>query len=61
MRSLLSSLRQFSAALRMLLIFTVILAIGYPLLITAAAQVPGLKSRADGSLIKADGRSSGPS
>ena len=42
-------------SLRMLLIFTVILGVGYPLLITAIAQVPGLKGRADGSLIKVDG------
>jgi K+-transporting ATPase ATPase C chain len=40
----------------MLLIFTVILGVGYPLLITAVAQVPGLKSRADGSLITAAGK-----
>jgi K+-transporting ATPase ATPase C chain len=56
MRSLLSSLRQFSAALRMLLIFTVILGIGYPLAITAVAQIPGLKHRADGSIIKVAGK-----
>ncbi|MDT4945576.1 MAG: K+-transporting ATPase, c chain, partial [Pseudonocardiales bacterium] len=49
MRSIVNALRQLSASLRMLLIFTVILGIGYPLLITAIAQVPGLKSRADGS------------
>jgi len=40
----------------MLLIFTVVLGVAYPLLITLIAQVPGLKSRADGSLIKADGK-----
>jgi potassium-transporting ATPase KdpC subunit len=40
----------------MLLIFTVILGVGYPLLITAIAQVPGLKGRADGSLITVDGK-----
>jgi len=39
----------------MLLIFTVIFGIAYPLLITVIAQVPGLKSRADGSLIKVAG------
>jgi K+-transporting ATPase ATPase C chain len=52
MRSLANSLRQLSASLRMLLIFTVILGVAYPLLITTIAQVPGLKSRADGSQIK---------
>jgi K+-transporting ATPase ATPase C chain len=40
----------------MLLIFTVILGIGYPLLITLVAQVPGLKSSANGSLIKLNGQ-----
>jgi K+-transporting ATPase ATPase C chain len=56
MRTIINSLRQFSASLRMLLIFTVILGVAYPLLITLVAQVPGLKSRADGSLITADGQ-----
>ena len=56
MRSFLNSLRQHVAALRMLLIFTVILGVAYPLLITLVAQVPGLQSRADGSQIKADGK-----
>jgi K+-transporting ATPase ATPase C chain len=40
----------------MLLVFTVILGVGYPLVVTAIAQIPGLKSRADGSLIKVDGK-----
>ena len=40
MRSLGSALRQFSAALRMLLIFTVVLGVLYPLAITAVAQIP---------------------
>ena len=56
MRSLGSALRQFSAALRMLLIFTVVLGVLYPLAITAVAQIPGLKSRADGSPIKVNGQ-----
>jgi K+-transporting ATPase ATPase C chain len=56
MRSIVNSLRQFSASLRILLIFTVILGIGYPLLITLVAQVPGLKDRANGSLIKLNGQ-----
>ena len=49
-------IRQHVAALRMLLIFTVIFGIAYPLFITLVAQTPGLKSRADGSLIKVDGK-----
>jgi K+-transporting ATPase ATPase C chain len=40
----------------MLLIFTVILGVAYPLLITVVAQIPGLKSRSDGSLIKLNGQ-----
>jgi K+-transporting ATPase ATPase C chain len=52
---MLSSLRQYAAALRMLLVFTVVLGIAYPLLVVAVAQVPGLKGRADGSVIKQDG------
>jgi len=56
MRSILTSLRTLVASLRMLLILTVIVGIGYPLLITAIAQLPGLKSRADGSLITHDGK-----
>jgi potassium-transporting ATPase KdpC subunit len=55
MRSVLNAIRQFSASLRILLIFTVLFGIAYPLLITLVAQVPGLKSRADGSLIKVAG------
>jgi K+-transporting ATPase ATPase C chain len=43
--------RQHVAALRALLVLTVIVGILYPLTITALAQIPGLKHRADGSLI----------
>jgi potassium-transporting ATPase KdpC subunit len=56
MRNLVTSVRQFVAAVRMLLIFTVIVGIAYPLFITLVAQLPGLKSRADGSLLKVDGK-----
>jgi hypothetical protein len=49
-------LRQHVAALRALVAFTVIFGIGYPLLITAIAQIPGLQHRADGSLIHLDGK-----
>jgi K+-transporting ATPase ATPase C chain len=44
------------ASLRMLLVFTVILGIGYPLAVTAIAQLPGLRYRADGSVISASGK-----
>src|SRR5664279_3358124 len=56
MRSLANALRQLSASLRMLLIFTVLLGVLYPLAITAVAQIPGLKSRADGSQITVAGK-----
>jgi K+-transporting ATPase ATPase C chain len=46
-----SWLAQHLAALRALLLLTVALGIAYPLAITAVAQLPGLHSRADGSLI----------
>lgn len=39
----------------MLIIFTVILGVAYPLVITVIAQIPGLKSRADGSPISLAG------
>lgn len=54
-RRLLNSLRQTSAALRMLLVFTVVLGVLYPLAVTAVAQIPGLKSKADGSRVERDG------
>lgn len=56
MRSLANALRQLSASLRMLLIFTVLLGVIYPLAITAVAQIPGLKSRAGGSQITVGGK-----
>ncbi len=44
------------AALRVLLVLTVLTGILYPLAITAVAQIPGLKHKADGLLVKtADG------
>ena len=56
MRALLNSLRQVSAAVRMLLIFTVVFGLAYPLAVTAVAQLPGLKAHADGSTVSRDGR-----
>ena len=47
--------RQHLAALRALLALTVVFGIGYPLLITGIAQIPGLQHRANGSLIHLDG------
>ena len=61
MRTIVNYLRLMSASLRVLLVLTVILGVGYPLLITAVAQLPGLQSRADGSLIRLDGHVVGSS
>jgi K+-transporting ATPase ATPase C chain len=51
-----TSLRQHAAGLRILVVFTVIFGIGYPLVILAIAQIPGLQHRADGSPIHLDGK-----
>lgn len=52
-----SWLRQHLVALRALVVLTVTLGIGYPLTITAVAQLPGLQSHADASLVtSANGR-----
>jgi K+-transporting ATPase ATPase C chain len=45
-------IRQHLTALRALLVLTAIFGLAYPLAITAAAQLPGLRDRANGSLIK---------
>jgi K+-transporting ATPase ATPase C chain len=50
-----SWIAQHLAALRVLLVLTVLTGLLYPLAITAVAQVPGLRANADGSLIKAGG------
>ncbi|MEU9869327.1 MULTISPECIES: potassium-transporting ATPase subunit C [Actinomadura] len=53
-------IRRHVAAVRALLVLTVVLGVAYPLAVFAAAQLPGLKSRADGSIVKtADGRAAG--
>jgi K+-transporting ATPase ATPase C chain len=46
-----SGLAQHMVALRLLLVLTVITGLAYPLVITALAQAPGLKHKADGSLV----------
>ena len=43
--------RQAGAALRMLLVMTVVLGLAYPLAVWAVAHVPGLSSHAEGSII----------
>jgi K+-transporting ATPase ATPase C chain len=56
-----SWLAQHVTALRMLLLLTVVTGLVYPLAIAGAAQAPGLKHRADGSLISLDGHTVGSS
>lgn len=50
-----ASIRQYLAAVRALVVLTVVTGIAYPLVVLVIAQVPGLKSHADGSLVKAGG------
>jgi K+-transporting ATPase ATPase C chain len=53
--------RQHWAALRALLVLTVITGFAYPLLIWLVAQIPGLRDNADGSIIEVDGKPVGSS
>jgi K+-transporting ATPase ATPase C chain len=54
-------LGQHLTALRTLLLLTVLTGLLYPLAVTAVAQVPGLRHRADASLLHLDGRTVGSS
>jgi K+-transporting ATPase ATPase C chain len=54
-------IRQHWAALRALLVLTVILGIGYPLFIWLVAQIPGLSAHANGSIVEAGGKPVGSS
>jgi K+-transporting ATPase ATPase C chain len=56
-----SLVRQHWAALRALLVLTVIVGIGYPLFIWLVGQIPGIKDKADGSIIEANGKPVGSS
>jgi K+-transporting ATPase ATPase C chain len=53
--------RQHWAALRALLVLTVILGLAYPVFIWLVAQLPGLRDKADGSIIEAGGKPVGSS
>ncbi|VBA58020.1 Potassium-transporting ATPase KdpC subunit [Mycobacterium attenuatum] len=48
--------RQHWAALRALLVFTVLLGVGYPMLIWLVAGLPGLHDKAQGSIVDAGGK-----
>lgn len=54
-------LRQHWAALRALLVLTVIVGVGYPLFIWLVAQVPGLRDKANGSIVDKGGNPVGSS
>lgn len=53
--------RQHVAALRALLVLTVITGLAYPLFIWLVAQIPGLSDKANGSIIEAGGKPVGSS
>lgn len=59
MRTVVTYLRTAAAALRVLLVLTVVLGVGYPLVVLGIAQLPGLHSRSDGSLLTSDGQVAG--
>jgi K+-transporting ATPase ATPase C chain len=54
-------IRQHWAALRALVVLTVITGLAYPLLIWLVAQLPGLNHKADGSIVNVDGKPVGSS
>lgn len=54
-------IRQHLAALRALLVLTAITGIVYPLAVLAVAQLPGLREKADGSLLDANATTVGSS
>lgn len=53
--------RQHTAALRALLVLTVIVGLAYPVFIWLIAQIPGLHDKANGSIIEANGKPVGSS
>ncbi|CAN5212409.1 potassium-transporting ATPase subunit C [soil metagenome] len=54
-------IRQHWAALRALLLLTLITGLVYPLLVWAVAQLPGLRAHAAGSIVEVDGKPVGSS
>ncbi len=47
-----SWIKQHIAGLRALLVFTVLVGLAYPLVMTGVAQLPGLRDKAEGSLVE---------
>ncbi|RDH76181.1 potassium-transporting ATPase subunit C [Mycolicibacterium moriokaense] len=56
-----SIVRRHWAALRALLVLTVVLGLAYPMFIWLIAQLPGLRDKAAGSIVDADGKPVGSS
>lgn len=56
-----TSVRQHLAAVRALLVLTVITGIAYPVAVWLFAQLPGLRDNANGSIVTVDGRPVGSS
>ncbi|MEV0838017.1 potassium-transporting ATPase subunit C [Actinocatenispora sera] len=56
-----SWIRAHVAALRAVLVLTVLTGVAYPLLVTGLVQLPGLRDAANGSLLRQDGRAVGSS
>ena len=54
-------IRLHAAALRALLVLTVITGLAYPAVVWAVAQVPGLRDKAEGSIITVNGQNRGSS
>ncbi|GFJ87044.1 potassium-transporting ATPase KdpC subunit [Phytohabitans rumicis] len=52
-------LAQHLAALRALLVFTVLVGLAYPLVMVGVAQLPGLRDHANGSLVSVNGKDVG--
>ncbi len=53
--------RQFVPAVLSMIVFTLLLGVGYGLLVTGVAQIPGLKDKANGSLVQRGGKDVGSS
>src|ERR1700730_2734288 len=53
--------RQFIPAVLSMIVFTLVLGIGYGLLVTGVAQIPGLNDKANGSLVQRNGKDVGSS
>ncbi|WET77807.1 potassium-transporting ATPase subunit C [Amycolatopsis sp. QT-25] len=54
-------LKQTLAGLRVLLVFTVLLGVVYPLGVWAVSRIPGLEGNAEGSIVTRDGQAVGSS